>query len=317
MTRKSLFVLAGLLTLALVEASLAADAATQPAKAQRGDHPEMLMKDLLKEFNLSEEKQEQVEQILQTHKQDMENWQKEHGAEFKKLRGQADQPQKNAATGPVPTAQDQLAKLLQSRQALVANMLTQLSDVLTAEQMDKVRQIFQPQKGRGVLEMLRLIKLSDKQQTQVNEIVVAARAEAGQAANQKDRQKTWRDAVEKIRTTVLTDDQRRQLEALRNSPQLAALENLKLTDDQRKRILDITGKARADADAAGRPLARREILGAAWKKITNEVLTPEQRKLYEQWKKTSGGLAGIMDRIQQRHRADGEESSTSSAPSQG
>ena len=59
--------------------------------------------------------------------------------------------------------------------------------------------------------------LSDKQKEDAKAILQAAREEAKKVTDRKAKMKIWKDAFEKIKTTVLTDDQRAKLKDMREN----------------------------------------------------------------------------------------------------
>jgi hypothetical protein len=60
----------------------------------------------------------------------------------------------------------------------------------------------------------KLTGLTDKQKADIKAIDKQAKLDAGKVQTKEEKQKTWKDADEKIRTTVLTADQCKQLEEL-------------------------------------------------------------------------------------------------------
>ncbi|MFB3893863.1 MAG: hypothetical protein ACE15C_17765 [Phycisphaerae bacterium] len=288
---------------------LAADGLGDTRPGRMAERPGMIVDNLIKALDLTDEQQKQVTQIFQTHKQDVENWQKEHGQELKDIEAKQAAARKAGDQEQVKALRDESAELVASRNALFDNLLKQLGDALTNQQMEKARDMLQPRRP-DLMAALGLLNLDARQRDSIKEITDTARAEAEKAVELKDRAKIWRDAFDKIRTTVLTDEQRQILERIKRDPQMIGLAKLNLTDDQKKQIQEIVEKARRDAQSA-KPDARRDIMRAAWKKIIDEVLTPDQRKQYEEWRSKAG--AGLRDRFRDRAKDRRREKDTTSA----
>jgi Spy/CpxP family protein refolding chaperone len=292
--------------LTIVAATGAQVAASAPFRPPPGDRPvdrlkadiERLQADL-KGLNLNEQQQKQVDQIVETHRQALANWGKEHGDEMRAARARLEDAQKANDTEKMRTAGQEMAKLTASRQELHDNLMKQLSDVLTKEQMDKLRAM-PPRRpdgprpdGPGI--PFEQLKLDEKQKAQIEEIRKQAQADAQTAPDGPARLKIWQDAMEKIRTTVLTDAQRKELKAMREKRDaFAALQELrdqlKLTDDQKTRIDLVLKDARDKLAAAKAPQEKRQAIQDGWKKI-EDLLTPDQKALLTKWRNEHRGDA--------------------------
>jgi Spy/CpxP family protein refolding chaperone len=157
------------------------------------------------------------------------------------------------------------------------------------------------------------LKLTDDQKAKVKELVAASRAELEKAAGAEAKAKIIKDAIEKIRTGILTDDQRKALEDLRAQAVTAAetriqdaLGGLKLTDDQKAKVKEIFTAARAKAAEAAGPEAKVQVLREAFQKIRAEVLTDEQRKQLESAQdKVGTARERLQERLKERRAENG------------
>jgi periplasmic protein CpxP/Spy len=135
------------------------------------------------------------------------------------------------------------------------------------------------------------LNLTDDQKARIKEVLQQARKDAQAATDRAEKRKIVEAAREKIRTTVLTEDQRKQLgeRFAANHPRLAAMgklaKELNLTDDQKAKSKEILQQARKDAQAATDKEAKQKIMQDARKKIHDTVLTDDQRKKLEELRK--------------------------------
>ncbi|HUT57127.1 MAG TPA: hypothetical protein VNA25_04550, partial [Phycisphaerae bacterium] len=194
-------------------------------------------------------------------------------------------------------AREQMTKLTADRAKLNENVTKQLSEVLTKEQMEKVNQFLAPRGRQGnqpwmqVMGALRRLELTEEQQKKVEALRKEATEAARKAENPQARQKVMTDMVEKIKTDVLTAEQRKKLEEIiKQQPRRGAglprfLEQLNLSDEQKAKAKAIWDEALKKAGEGNRE-DRGKAMQEAMKKISEEVLTAEQR---EQMKKAREG----------------------------
>lgn len=125
------------------------------------------------------------------------------------------------------------------------------------------------------------LNLTPDQRAKVKEILSAAREQAKAAPDRAARMKIRYDAFEKIKTTILNDQQRQELQAEmheRMQHRLAGLEEkLGLTPEQRDKVKAIFDGARDQVKAAVDHVAKAKIWREAWDKVKETVLTAEQR----------------------------------------
>ncbi|MHC4981975.1 MAG: hypothetical protein ACYTF6_02265 [Planctomycetota bacterium] len=240
-----------------------AEKGQQKAHAARHHGKEPLER-LASELKLTEEQQKQVSEILQTHRQAVENWQKENGPKLKELH-------------------EQMRKVLETRKELVEGLHKQLAEVLTDEQVEKAKKILRRRHPRapGVMRrpgaMWRL-DLTEEQKEAAKKIMQEAKEAAKKAEGREAKAKIFRDAHEKIISSVLTDQQREKMKEMRKAPRDRLFKWLDLTAEQRTQAEAVMKKAFEEAKKAESAEAKREIIRNARKKVFDEVLTEQQRK---------------------------------------
>ncbi|MCX5653975.1 MAG: Spy/CpxP family protein refolding chaperone [Planctomycetota bacterium] len=201
-----------------------------------------------------------------------------------------------AANEEAQGAADREAKAKTYREAMEKIKSTVLND----EQRKKWEEV---RKGAGdrarehAGEMFERLNLTPEQKDAVKTIMQAAREQAQGATDREAKAKILRDAVEKVKTTVLTDEQRKKLDAGREgrgpgaggeSPaervkeHLARLtERLNLTPAQQEAAKEILKAAHEQMQSASDPQAKAKLLREAMEKIRATVLTDDQRKKFE------------------------------------
>lgn len=238
---------------------------------------------VIKDLKLEGDKEAQVKQILQTHKQAVENWQKENQPKMQELRKDMQAAREAKDQEKLKSLRADQQKLMESRTALQQDLFKQLGDVLDKEQMETVKAAMAPRGPAaefGPMRGLRNLDLTKEQQEQAKKIMDDARDAARKATEPAQRMKIMQDALEKVKTDVLTEEQRKKFEATqaRRGDMFRRIADLNLTDDQKKKIEDIRTETEAAVKDAKTPQDRREITRAAFKKVVDEVLTDEQRE---------------------------------------
>ena len=143
-------------------------------------------------------------------------------------------------------------------------------------------------------EMFERAGLTPEQKEAVKAIMQPAREAAEKAADREAKAKIMREAIEKVRTTVLTDDQRKKLDAVREGgaggesvaervkEHLARLtERLGLTPVQQEAAMEILKAAHGEMQNAADVQAKAKIMRDAMEKIRTTILTDDQRKKFE------------------------------------
>jgi Spy/CpxP family protein refolding chaperone len=267
----------------------------------------------LKALDLTADQRPQIRQILDTHRQAMENWVKEHRQELQDLRGQLANAGDDAQRKEIRA---KLAKLEADRQQLVQKMHRAIREILTPEQQTKFDELIREGVARGVAELARIrralaaLDLSADQKAQVEKILQDARTQAEQAKDPAEKAKILRTALQEIRTKVLSAEQAEKLAKLltQEVPRpMAMLEKLNLSAEQKEQVQKILQEAREKAAAAEDPQAKAQIIKAAWEKIQKDVLTDQQRQQLQELRKADNKQARsdrpqrpIRERVRER-----------------
>lgn len=202
----------------LVVGSLATSswAAAKDANKAASDG-QWLAERIVKQLNITDPaKQSQINQLCQTRRSEMNNWRSENGQKIADLREQMRAARDANEQAKVKELQSQIKTLRESREKINENFFKQLGDVLTTEQVDKVRNLLK-ERDAGEKRINRLMSnlgLSPDQQAKVAGIVKEARKSAENAYELQDKEKVWNDALQKISNEVLTADQRAKLKEL-------------------------------------------------------------------------------------------------------
>lgn len=242
--------------------------------------PEMFADRLAEELNLTPEQKAKVQQIFQTHRQAVQNWQKENGTKLQELHQTLRQAMKDGDKDTAKATHQEIQKIMESRKALQENLIKQLQEVLTPEQVEKVKLMLRAMMNRPVPQLmaaLAALNLTEEQKAAVKEITQQA-MEKARDAQPEERQAIMREAFEKISKDVLTAEQRERLERMKDRHDfLQAIMSLKLTDEQKKQIQTIREAAKEKLEQAQSPQERQTIMQGVLKEINDTVLTQEQR----------------------------------------
>ena len=198
-----------------------------------------------------------------------------------------------AAHEQAENATDREAKGKILREAMEKIKTTVLNDE-QRKKWDELRQgAGERAKERGG-EMFERAGLTPEQKEAVKAIMQPAREAAEKAADREAKAKIMREAIEKVRTTVLTDDQRKKLDAVREGgaggesvaervkEHLARLtERLGLTPAQQEAAMEILKAAHGEMQNAADVQAKAKIMRDAMEKIRTTILTDDQRKKFE------------------------------------
>jgi Spy/CpxP family protein refolding chaperone len=258
----------GAVVLALAAGFVLAESAATPPAAGEGTRGERLAERL----GLTAEQQEQMRTLLKAAHEQAEN------------------------------ATDREAKAKIMREAMEKVKATVLNDE-QRKKWDGVREsVVDRARERGG-EMFDRAGLTLEQKESAKAIMQAARTQAESATDREAKAKIFREAVEKVKATVLTDEQRKKLQADREGrgpdgpggpgtggetvadrvkDHLARLtERLSLTPAQQEAAREILKAAHEQAQGATDPEAKAKALREATEKIRATVLTDEQRKKME------------------------------------
>ena len=161
-------------------------------------------------------------------------------------------------------------------------------EVWTDAQRTQARQA-RTQRGKAWMEQM---GMSKDQIAQSEKIMGDARKAADEAGSRRERGQIMRDAYRKVRDEVWTDEQRTQARERRTQRGRAWMEQMGMSKDQIAQGEKIMGEAREKADEAGDRRERRQIMRDAFRKMSEEVLTDEQRERFEQrrnqWRERGG-----------------------------
>jgi len=258
------------------------------------------LRELFQSMDLSDQTEAQVRQIFETQRQAVMNWARENDGKFVELRKKLQAARKAQDKEAAEAAMKEVKELGKARKQLHEDLMNQLKEVLSKEQMVKVKKFFTDMRRRGrpgamMLRAIRRLDLTEDQKAATRKILDSAKAQARKADDPGQKGEIMRAAFEKIRKEVLTDEQRKKLDEMRErrdrGPRggLLGLRGLDLTDEQTEQIQAIHKEAREKAEAAETRQARREIRREAIKKIVEEVLTDEQRQKLRDRREQRGG----------------------------
>jgi len=271
------------------------------ARRERPDR----MAAVLEELKLTAKQEAPVKQIFETYRQEMAQWMQENGPKMRELYGKVGRRRpgaEGADNAPKPTeeerkaAMEKLREIQKTRQGINENLLKQLKDHLTEEQMAVVRRRLAGG-GRGAASWMSFRTLSQldldaAQQTKVREIMRAAR-EASQGKGREEAEKAMKEAWAKIEKDVLTVAQAKKLAELkkagpRRAPAGGArgaemFAGLDLTKEQTAKMQEAQAEMRKKMQEADRE--DRRALYQEYRKKIDEILTPEQREKLQQRRK--------------------------------
>ncbi len=300
--------LAAIFLLAAVGLAQEAGVRRERPRRQRPDRAEMdkrMQERLVKALELSAEQQKQLQQVFDTHKQAVANWQKEHGEEAKSLREQMRKARSDRDREAMTALREKSQALYKTRAELQKSLNEQIAGILTAEQKEKFKKMLAARRPRlgapaGPLGAITRLDLSDEQKAQVKKIMEAANEDAKKVDDREGKRKIIQAAIEKIKNTVLTDEQKARLAEIRKRGGPAGrrrpFAGLELTEDQKAKVKEIMDAALKAAKDAKDRQARREILRTARQKIQTDVLTEDQRAKAKQLREER------MKRFRQRGR---------------
>jgi len=238
---------------------------------------------LIESFKLADDKAPQVEQILGTYRQALANWAKEHGPRLRELKAKILKAKEDNDSAAAKAAAAEMKKILEARKAVHDGLLKQLGEVLSAEQLVKVRSLLAPPqlnpRLRIMMAAVKELELTDDQLQRVKKIHKQMRADLQQADTHEAKEKVMAAAVEKIKK-LLTEEQLKQLgeitAKLSRRGRRDPLAGLDLTGEQKVKIAAIRKEMREKIKAAETDNAKRAIVREMRKEV-NAVLTDDQR----------------------------------------
>ncbi len=240
---------------------------------------------MTKNLDLSADQQKQVKQILDTHRQAVENWQKENGEDLKSLREQFRKARKEKDAEALKALRKKRADSTKGRRELYATMRKQIEAVLTDEQKAKAKTMMR--QGRRAVVGVRMVRralgqvgLSDEQEVKIKKIVADTKAAADKAKTPKEKGELWQKAIKTIKSDVLTEEQVKKFDAAmqrmgRRYGRMRLAADLNLTDEQKAQGKKIREKYQ-DKIKNAKGEERLELI----KKMREElesILTDEQK----------------------------------------
>ncbi len=163
--------------------------------------PGKALEEAVKSLNLTAEQEPKVKQILDTLRQSMENFRKEHApdANDNKEAGQ---------------------KAREQHRAIMDNAMKQLGEVLTKEQMEKLHAAMpKPPAGGPMGDIMRQLDLTDAQKEKVKAIMDATKKAVDEATTGEAKKAAHEAGIAKIKSEVLTAEQAAKFdELMKNRP---------------------------------------------------------------------------------------------------
>jgi len=295
------------------------EAPKRDRKARRHRSGAAKLEKLLESFNLSEDELARVKQIFDTRRQADANWRKENAEDFKDIRDAMVQARKDGDSAAMKGAQERMKKLTASRKGASQEVFVQLSEILSKDQLAKVKGLMSPKSGAGshllrgrtLNAALEKLDLTDAQKSEIKKIQDAVDAEMKKArtamkeAKTRDEKieiskglsRTTRDAWDKIKA-ILGEDLTARLQQIagemaknarkRNDP----FAGLNLTGEQKEKIAAIRKSVREKMRGARDAEGRRAVIADMRKEI-DDVLSDEQK-------------AQLKERMSKRRKARGQ-----------
>jgi hypothetical protein len=253
---------------------------------------------VIKELRLTDQQDGPVRQILEKYRGEEAAWMAKNASELAFLQQQMKLAHRSEDPKAVAAAQVALvrSKQLQAEQkSRNASLIIQLQGILTKEQFGKAwDMLFPRRRAQGStppFHALGQLGLNEEQKGRIEKIMTQARAAASAPAVAAT--DPMQDAWDRIVKEVLTDQNRKQMDdmrrqAARRQMVLAILGNLKITDEQQKKVDRIWAEADRKAQVKGADL--QVVYTDAQDRIVQDVLTPEQRKQLQDQRTPKGGF---------------------------
>ena len=261
-------------------------AAGQPGGpgAVRGQQP-ITLEAAVRMLTLTPEQQKQVDQVLASYRQDLQKFNTDNAADIRAARQAMQQARQGGDAAAVTAAQEKQKAIDAKRKVVEDSLRKQLAGgVLTREQMVKVERMAGPAGSFDrLVEATKKLELTPDQQGKLTGIVKTADSDAKLKTDDAEKVTVYQEATTKV-MALLTDEQKTKLQQVQRKAQMADMfRGLNTTPEQDKKIQEILDAAAADA-------GNRQAMRDAMQKITDEVLTPEQRtQMQERMRGMRGG----------------------------
>ena len=216
-----------IVTVALILACAAIPAMAQRSRRSKSGDPSAR---LVKKFNSAvqptPEQQKKLAPLWSQYRKDASTWQATNKAKVTELKRQM------SVKGKEQYAKQQLAILYSGKQKINRSLLSKMNGVLTSAQMPKAAQVLDPKKSaptRGT-KSLEKLGLDSKQMTQANGIMAEAKIQASKTDDPAVKAALMRDAMARVRNSVMTDEQKAAWDATQKRPTIRRMR----TDDGEK-----------------------------------------------------------------------------------
>ena len=296
--------------ISIVTVALVLACAAIPAIAQRsrrgssGDPAASLIKKFNSAVNPTPEQQKKLSPLWSQYRKDTATWQATNKAKVTELKRQM------SVKGKTQYAKQQLAILYSGKQKINRSLLSKMNGVLTSAQMPKAEQVLDPKKSapKQGAKSLQKLGLNGEQMTQANTIMDEAKVQASKTDDPAVKAALMRDAMARVRNSVMTDEQKTAWDATQKRPTIRRMrtddgktkENsskgetgetgekkkgrsrggwggVELSEEQREQMTAIREKAKEAMKSA----ETREEKMAVWREAGQEmkdVFTDEQKK---------------------------------------
>jgi Spy/CpxP family protein refolding chaperone len=233
---------------------------------------------LLRRLDLTEDQKEQIGQIMETHRQAMENLKKELG-DRSEARKQFREAKKAGDEETLAKLKEQYKDARASMKELHEELRKKIAAVLTEEQQARLKELMEDRGPGERRHPLAGLELSEDQTQAVKAIHEKYREQIKQADGREARHELMKKMHEEV-VGQLTEEQRAQLEKRRQrmaQRREGRFDGLDLSEEQREAIGAIRTRYREQFKEAEGKEARRELFKKMRGEIT-EQLTEEQRQ---------------------------------------
>jgi Spy/CpxP family protein refolding chaperone len=234
--------------LLLAKVSLAADASTKETHKQGTHmlHPrggEEQTDRLVKELGLTGDKEASFRQLLREFHQSVKNWQEENASTLEKLHARLKEAREAKDEAKAKELREQIRKRVASRIVLRDNLFKKLGEILTPEQIERVKDTLIEWRAR-MWRTAHDLNLSEEQKTKLRQVFKNWREEMEDETVPDALAKARQSLIDKIITDViLTDAQRKALAKMTaEEPLLEKVRRLDLTKEQKAQVETLSKK---------------------------------------------------------------------------
>jgi Spy/CpxP family protein refolding chaperone len=197
------------------------EGAARPPKLGEGRILADLLDRLVKELNLTDEQQSQIRQMIDTHRQEVQNWWKQRGEDAKALKDRFQKAREGNDESALKELHQKRLAVEKDLAALRQKLLEQIKGVLTDEQKETFRRLAPLGRklvdaGQRIRAALAKLDLTPEQKEKLHKLLAEVKEKA-QAAEPSQRRQMFLQAMETVRRDILTDAQREELNKLREA----------------------------------------------------------------------------------------------------